>query len=203
MVKAILFDLDGTLVDACELHYEALNRALQENSGFSISREEHLSTFNGLPTKKKLEILSSQNRVSPEDFGYIDSLKQGYTKLFIQHMKKDSAKVFMLDCLKRSGIKVACVTNCSKDTAEEMLNRTGMLPFIGLLITNSDVTHPKPHPEGYQKAMFLLNVSPEETMIIEDADKGVEAAQAAGAKVVRMDYTSVIWKNIKLYMGRV
>ena len=56
MIKAILYDLDGVLVDATEWHYESLNESLYEVAGFRLSRQEHLSSFNGLPTKKKLEI---------------------------------------------------------------------------------------------------------------------------------------------------
>ena len=56
MIKAILYDLDGVLVDATEWHYESLNSALKEICGFIINRDEHISTFNGIPTMKKLEI---------------------------------------------------------------------------------------------------------------------------------------------------
>ena len=54
MIKAILYDLDGVLVDATEWHYESLNIALKEIAGFIIERSEHVSTFNGIPTKKKM-----------------------------------------------------------------------------------------------------------------------------------------------------
>ena len=60
MIKAILYDLDGVLVDATEWHYESLNAALKEVCGFIINRDEHISTFNGIPTMKKLEILNQQ-----------------------------------------------------------------------------------------------------------------------------------------------
>ena len=63
MIKAILYDLDGVLVDATEWHYESLNDALNEIAGFIIKRDEHISTFNGIPTMKKLEILQKQNRL--------------------------------------------------------------------------------------------------------------------------------------------
>ncbi len=68
MIKAILYDLDGVLVDATEWHYESLNEALKETSGFEISRLEHIQTVNGLPTIKKLEILHEQNRVKKRRF---------------------------------------------------------------------------------------------------------------------------------------
>ena len=58
MNKAVLFDLDGVLVDACDWHYEALNRALKQVSNYEISREDHTTTYNGLPTKRKLQMLA-------------------------------------------------------------------------------------------------------------------------------------------------
>ena len=63
MIKAILYDLDGVLVDATEWHYESLNAALKEVCGFIINRDEHVSTFNGIPTIKKLEILQNSSNI--------------------------------------------------------------------------------------------------------------------------------------------
>jgi beta-phosphoglucomutase-like phosphatase (HAD superfamily) len=76
MIKAILYDLDGVLVDATEWHYESLNEALKQISGFEISRQDHISTFNGLPTMKKLDILFEQKKILQTDFDSIWSLKQ-------------------------------------------------------------------------------------------------------------------------------
>ena len=59
MIKAILYDLDGVLVDATEWHYESLNAALKEVCGFVIKRDEHVSTFNGIPTIKKFQFIIS------------------------------------------------------------------------------------------------------------------------------------------------
>ena len=68
MIKAILYDLDGVLVDATEWHYESLNAALKEVCGFIINRDEHVSTFNVIPTIKKLEILHEQGRIEKKIF---------------------------------------------------------------------------------------------------------------------------------------
>src|SRR5215471_1446992 len=78
-IEAVLFDLDGVLVDATEWHYEALNRALGL-FGFSISRYEHLSTYNGLPTRKKLEMLSVETKLPASLHGLINRVKQAYTR---------------------------------------------------------------------------------------------------------------------------
>ena len=85
LIKAILYDLDGVLVDATEWHYESLNEALKEISGFEISRQEHVSTFNGLPTMRKLDILFQQKRILKNDFDSIWSLKQEKTNEIIKN----------------------------------------------------------------------------------------------------------------------
>ena len=96
MIKAILYDLDGVLVDATEWHYESLNLALEQVKGFKIKREEHIQIFNGLPTMKKLEILFDQGKVKKDDFDSIWKKKQDLTievikkfksPIIINHMK--------------------------------------------------------------------------------------------------------------------
>ena len=69
MIKAVIFDMDGVLIDAREWHYEALNRALRL-FGMEISRTDHLTTFDGLPTRRKLEMLSSTNGLPVELHGF-------------------------------------------------------------------------------------------------------------------------------------
>ena len=74
MIKAVLFDMDGVLIDAKDWHYEALNRAL-EHFGFAISRESHLSTFDGLPTRAKLQMLTKARGLPERLHEFINSLK--------------------------------------------------------------------------------------------------------------------------------
>lgn len=74
-IKAILFDMDGVLIDAKEWHYEALNEALRL-FGVEISRYDHLHTFDGLPTKVKLEMLGEQNFLPQELHSFINNVKQ-------------------------------------------------------------------------------------------------------------------------------
>ena len=77
-IKAVLFDMDGVLIDAKDWHYEALNRAL-ELFGFAIERQAHLSTFDGLPTRRKLQMLSATQGLPVGLHGLINELKQAYT----------------------------------------------------------------------------------------------------------------------------
>ena len=79
-LKLVIFDLDGVLVDACEWHYVALNKALKQVSNYQISPEDHESTFNGIPTREKLRILTDMKKISEDDHNKIYEIKQSITK---------------------------------------------------------------------------------------------------------------------------
>jgi len=196
MIKAILYDLDGVLVDATEWHYESLNEALREISGFELSRLEHISTFNGLPTNKKLEMLYEQNRVKKEDFEAIWKLKQKKTNEIIEKTASvDETKKRLHEGTKE--FKKICVTNSIRQTALLMLEKTCQLSFMDHVISNEDVNNPKPDPEGYLKAIQYLQLQPNECMIVEDAPKGIEAAKKSNAHVYEVrGYYDVTLENV-------
>jgi len=198
MIKAILYDLDGVLVDACEIHYEAFNKALMHVCGFKISRREHESTFNGLPTKTKLNVLKEQGRVGGELFETINKVKQEYTWGQLDALTVDPSKVDLHQKTKELEMKLGCVTNSILLSAQKMLINTGQHEFMDILISNEDITHPKPNSEGYVGAMVHLGMFPHETLIVEDSPKGLEAARATGAHVLEVaNATEVTWDKIR------
>jgi beta-phosphoglucomutase-like phosphatase (HAD superfamily) len=200
MIKAIIFDLDGVLIDACEWHYLALNKALKEITDYEISREDHDFVYNGLPTRVKLKKLSEHVESLRDDevLRRVEDLKQDYTIDFIKEsLGIDSQKCSMLAMLAVDGMKLACVTNSIRGTTTEMLGRSGIQRYLHVIITNEDVLVPKPHPNGYWNVMSLLGVLPEETLIIEDSDKGIQAARATGAHVWKVSNAQeVTWRNL-------
>jgi beta-phosphoglucomutase len=180
MIKAVLMDLDGVLVSACDWHYQSLNMALKEVADFEINYYEHIKTFNGLPTKKKLEILFNQRRVEKEDFDLIFKKKQQYTIDIIKDTAEiDYKKIELHEYLKSQNLKLCCVTNSISETAKLMLECTGQLQYMDLVISNEDVRYPKPRAEGYITAMVKLVMYPKETIIVEDSPVGQESAAAA------------------------
>lgn len=185
MIRAVLYDLDGVLVDACEWHYIALNMALKEISGEAISRAEHETVFNGLPTKRKLEILVQQGRVKEADVQAVWDKKQELTNKAIgENASPDAAKIALHEKTASMGIVSVCVTNSITETAKYMLQQTGQLRFMQFVITNEMVKNPKPHGEGYIVAMIKLGLMPGECLIVEDSDKGIRAANSTGASVL-------------------
>lgn len=178
MIKAVFFDMDGVLVDACEWHREALNQALLHFYNYEISLEEHYRVFNGLPTKVKLKILNEKGIVQKKDFDAIENLKQEKTlKIIEKDAKYRQEKVDLINFLKSKNIKTACYTNSIRKTASLMLEKTGILNLLDILITNQDVVYPKPNPEGYLTCLNLLNIKPQNAIIIEDSEKGLQAAK--------------------------
>jgi HAD superfamily hydrolase (TIGR01509 family) len=183
MTKSIIFDLDGVLVDATEWHYEALNKALRL-FGNEITKEDHLTIYNGLPTAKKLKLLSEKNNLPIGLHDVIKRLKRKYTdEKVIQNCKPSYEKQIMLTYLKNQGLKLAVVSNAQKYSVLNMLQSSKIEHFFDLIMGNDEGYPPKPNPEIYLAAFKKLGFKPEEIIIVEDAPHGIKAAKASGAKV--------------------
>lgn len=175
-IQCVLFDLDGVLVDACEWHYTALNEAMRQIVGFEISREDHISKYNGLPTAVKLRMLGLEAQTASR----IEVLKQMKTlEIIADQAQIMPEKQELHSYLKSQGIKVACVTNSIHITATAMLRQTGQIKFMDLVVSNGDVPKNKPHPDCYNFAVKTLGVDPSACLCVEDSPKGIEAARAS------------------------
>lgn len=185
--KAVLFDMDGVLIDARDWHYDALNEALRI-FGVEISRTDHLSRFNGLSTRKKLVMLTSDGVIPYELHEAIQSIKQDRTlRIAAQKCFPIVSHQVLITRLKALGIKVGLVTNSIRKSSEFMLEYAGLLKFMDVVVTNEDVLEGKPNPSSYLLAMQKLGVLPSETIVIEDGEYGIIAAEAAGARVIKVN----------------
>ena len=182
MIKLVVFDLDGVLVDARELHYEALNLALAEvGKEYVINRSEHLSTYDGLSTRKKLGMLTLNKGLPENMHDFVWRAKQKKTVEIIDDFTPDFRIQNILKKLKSSGYMVACATNSIRDTAKLQLIRKGFFEYIDFLYTNQDVNKPKPSSEIYMRCMLKADVDPNETLVVEDSHHGRKAALNSGA----------------------
>ena len=142
--KLFIFDLDGVLVEACNWHRDALNESLMETCGFQISQEDHISTFNGIPTSKKLKILSDRGLVPESVHKKINDLKQKKTiEIIKREAKHRQEKVEMIEEIVSKGHIACCYTNSIRQTAELMLDRKGIKHLFKTILTNQDVNNPK------------------------------------------------------------
>lgn len=185
--KLVIFDLDGVLVDACEWHRIALNEALKKACDYEISLEDHYNTFNGIPTRVKLEKLTEMGKIDEFSHELVYRMKQSVTvEIIEQNAVVRPEKQEMIKALKDSGAVVACYTNSIRKTAKLMLEKTGVLDMFEYVLTNQDVAKSKPDPEGYLFLMDHFGFKPEDTYIIEDSPKGLAAAKASGANVIQV-----------------
>ena len=198
---AVIFDLDGVLIDATEWHFDALNRALVL-FGYQISRYEHLAEYNGLPTRTKLDMLSVEKGLPKVLHGLIGRLKQTYTREeILRHCWPSFDKEYMLGRLKREGYRLAVCTNAVRESAELMLERAGLRQYFDFVISNEDVSRPKPDPEIYLAALERLGILPQQAIVIEDAPHGIEAARRSGANVLEVSgFSEVDYWRLRQFM---
>lgn len=184
--KLIIFDLDGVLIDSRENHYKALNLALADiDKSYIISEEEHLSTYDGLPTKTKLAMLTERKGLPTRLYDDIWKSKQKHTVELILKQTKASPKLKgMMSYVKNQKWKLACCSNAINETTRASLKSLGILKYFDVIVTADKVKRPKPFPEMYWKAMTKCNALPSDTIIVEDSHIGREGAMETGAHLL-------------------
>lgn len=197
-IKAILFDMDGVLIEAKDWHYEALNESLSL-FGHEISREEHLTTFDGLPTRDKLNLISETSFLPRSLHGFVNEMKQRYTKTQIElKCKPIFQHEYALSKLKKEGYKLAVCSNSIRASIDNMMEKAALADYLDLIMSNEDVSKGKPDPEIYSTAMKKLGVQPEECLILEDNKNGIAAALASGGNLLKIvEVTDVNYTNIR------
>ncbi len=187
MIKLIIFDLDGVLIDTKNIHYESLNNAIEKyQSECVISWEEHLGKFDGLKTNQKLEILTKEKGLDVNSHNLIWLEKQ---KLTIERLTETLPSKHITDLFKklsRDGYKIACCSNSIRKTVLTVLSKLQIIEFFDIIISNEDVINSKPHPEMYWTCISKMKCLPEHTLIIEDSPYGLLAASRSHSKVMRV-----------------
>lgn len=201
MIKLIIFDMDGVLVDARDLHYHALNRALSDvGDEYVISREEHLSTYDGLSTTKKLAKLTEDKNLPVDAHDKVWKLKQDHTHdIIANEFTWDERIRGILRRLKSEGYTISVASNSIRPTVKMMLLRKGFLEYIDFYYSNQDVAKPKPATEMYLKCMIKAGIDPLDTVIVEDSHIGRKGALKSGGNLCGVrdpdDVTYEIIKN--------
>lgn len=206
-IKAVLFDMDGVLIDAKDWHYEAMNKALSL-FGYTIERYEHLTSYDGLPTSVKLEKLSVEKGLPRSLHKFINEMKQRYTMTEI-HNKCRPVFIheYALSRLKSEGYKIAVCSNSIRKTIETMMDYAGLSSYLDLIMSNEDVKKSKPNPEIYLTAMERFGLNPEECLICEDNENGIKAAESSGGNLLKIkttadvNYTNIIKRITELEGG--
>jgi len=184
VIKAILFDMDGVLVDSPGFVWEVYNSILREHDK-QVS-DEDIPKYLGKRLVEQIELLKEDYQIplSSEEFKKIFDKRHSVET---SRIKKTPGLPELMEKLKQLDLKLALVTSSGKDRALNLIKFLDIENYFDTLVTAVDVKVGKPDPEGYLKAAKKLNVSPEDCIVIEDAVNGIEAGKNAGMKVIALE----------------
>jgi HAD superfamily hydrolase (TIGR01509 family) len=199
MIKLIIFDLDGVLVEAKKIHYDTLNYALSSVSDeYVISWDEHINKYDGLKTNQKLQMISDEKGLPIDYHKMVWEKKQNLTLLELRNLKPEHQLSETMSRLSSDGYKIACCSNSIRKTVLTVLSKLNIIEYFDVIISNEDVKNSKPHPEMYWKAISNIGFLPEETLIIEDSPYGLQAAFRSNSHILRvLNTTEVTYFNIR------
>ena len=188
MNNLVIFDLDGVLLDSREVHYEALNNALAFfGDQYIISREEHLSVYDGLPTTKKLNTLSEFKGLPTNLHNAVWKKKQEETLSIFDNLYQDEELISYFKRIKDNSIKIAIASNSVRDTVKLVLLKLGLIKYVDYFMSNDDVKRTKPFPEMYWRCMIACNALPKNCVIVEDSHIGRQGALDSGANLIAVE----------------
>lgn len=203
-IKAVIFDMDGVLIEAKDWHYEALNKALVL-FGYEINRYEHLTSYDGLPTSVKLKRLTLEKNLPDSLHPFINEMKQQYTiNMIYNHCRPRFNHEYALSRLRKEGYRLVVASNSVRATIDLMMDKSRLQQYLDFTLSNQDVERAKPDPEIYLKAMECLGFAPEECLIIEDNENGIRAAVASGAHLLAVgSVDDVNYANIRARINEI
>jgi len=180
-LKAVIFDMDGVIIDSMPLHMQ-IEQDMFEEYGIKISKEDH-ETFAGKTDYYMWGILKERFHIEPS----IDELTEMKVQRFIEKLDEvkleDGIYEFILT-VHREKYKLALASSNDRKIVDEVLKKFNLSEYIQVSVSGQEVVKGKPDPEIFLKAAEMLGVQANNCIVIEDAFAGVRAAKAAGMKCV-------------------
>lgn len=179
MIKAIITDFDGTLVDTFEANFMAYQKAFAE-AGITLTEERYRKCFGYRFDRFMVEMGISDASIAER----IKEGKKKYYPEFFYRLRPNKPLIGLIASCRALGMKTAIASTARKENLMNAVNHLGIAYAFDLIFAGVDVKQGKPSPEIYLKAMRALGVQPEDTLVFEDSQVGIEAARASGAECI-------------------
>lgn len=185
MAKAVIFDMDDVIIDSTVMHIRAWNLVLHKyNVSFDDIDSKTIAGFFGLRMRNIANGLIDYFKLDADPKAIDDEREDVFFGLISKNLKPSKGLIGLLEMLKERGMKLALATSGVREYAELVLDKLKLDGTFNAVVTGDDVKNGKPDPECFLKAADKLEVEPKDCIVIEDAEKGVQAAKAAGMKAI-------------------
>ena len=179
MIKAIITDFDGTLVDTFEANLRAYQEAFSDVN-MSLSSERYRECFGYRYERFMMAMAVQDDNIA----NYIREAKKEYYPNYFEYLRPNTVLISLIESFHVMGGKTAIASTARKENLMNVVNYLGLADIFDLIFAGVDVKQGKPSPEIYEKTMAALDVSPAETLIFEDSQVGIDAAKASGANLM-------------------
>jgi len=182
MIKAVIFDMDGVIVDSEPMHIEAEKQTLLKY-GVKITTEE-LRTYTGTTAEFEFNDLIRKYKLNTTANTLFNEKEDILFRLLEERTEPTKGVIDLIKNLKQHGFKLGIATSGHRKLAHYYLDKLGIEPLFDTVVCAEDIARSKPDPEIFQKAAQRLDAEPTECIVIEDAKLGIEAAIKAGMKCI-------------------
>lgn len=183
-IKAVLFDLDGTLVDSEYYYYSNWAPILKNEFGLEISYEDWIHDFAGHTLVNNVHLIREKYGLEVTEEFMWDSTRASYLKSDMRNINLMPYVKELLEYLKSQNVRIALVTSSYRTTVDTVLGNHGLLDYFEFFVTRDSVQNPKPNPEPYLLAVEKLGLDKSDVVAIEDTITGTTSAKSAGLKCI-------------------
>jgi beta-phosphoglucomutase len=186
MIKAVIFDMDGVLADSHGIFNRLFTEIVRKELNLNISEEE-FSRYPGIRFEQRIEKIAKLKGYKVSDQEIEKVIAKGRYIYYTDNLS--FVKIYegvkeLLDILESNGLKIALGTNGSKRTVLKLIKNLDIEKYFSVIVTFDDVSAGKPFPDIFLRDAKEMDLSPKECVVVEDSIEGIDAAKAAGMKVI-------------------